>query len=138
MYFTYNHRWNLLLHTILGRQNKLSELFILQSPNLSLYSLESSPNDFSNPNILKMGHSRPLFLYFRLFKTQLTVNKCSIYINFCRWLDSNCRPLVLEVTALPTEAQPLPNIPISKYSYKFDWDKIYLICGSCFNVVILT
>ena len=25
-----------------------------------------------------MGHSRPLFLYFRLFNTQLTVNKCSI------------------------------------------------------------
>ena len=25
----------------------------------------------------KMGHSRPLFLYFRLFNTQLTVNKCS-------------------------------------------------------------
>ena len=30
---------------------------------------------------LNMGHSWPLFLYFRLFKTQLTVNKCSIYIN---------------------------------------------------------
>ena len=28
----------------------------------------------------KMGHSMPLFLYFRLFNTQLTVNKCSIYI----------------------------------------------------------
>ena len=28
---------------------------------------------------LKMGHSRPLFLYFCLFNTQLTVNKCSIY-----------------------------------------------------------
>ena len=26
----------------------------------------------------KMGHSRPLFLYFRLFNTQLTVHKCSI------------------------------------------------------------
>ena len=25
-----------------------------------------------------MGHPRPLFLYFRLFNTQLTVNKCSI------------------------------------------------------------
>ena len=50
-----------------------------------------------------MGHSRPLFLYFRLFNTQLTVNKCSIYINFCRWLDSNRGPLVSEATALPTE-----------------------------------
>ena len=26
----------------------------------------------------KMGHSRPLFLNFRLFNTQLIVNKCSI------------------------------------------------------------
>ena len=29
-------------------------------------------------------------------------------ISFCRWLDSNCRPLELEATALPTEPQPLP------------------------------
>ena len=33
-----------------------------------------------------MGHSRPLFLYFRL-STQLTVNKCLIKV--CQWLDSN-------------------------------------------------
>ena len=56
----------------------------------------------------KMGHSRPLFLYFRLFNTQLTVYKCSILINFCRWLNSNRGPLVSEATALPTERQPLP------------------------------
>ena len=29
-------------------------------------------------------------------------------INFCRWLDSNHGPLESEVTALPTEPQPLP------------------------------
>ena len=29
---------------------------------------------------LKMGHSRPLFFYFRLFYKQLTVNKCSIKV----------------------------------------------------------
>ena len=58
---------------------------------------------------LKMGHPRPLFLYFRLFKTQLVVNKCSIEINkFLWWRDSNRGPLVLEATALPTEPQPLP------------------------------
>ena len=51
----------------------------------------------------KMGHSRPLFLYFRLFNTQLTVNKCSIKIIFWRLLDSNYGPLVSEATALPTE-----------------------------------
>ena len=28
----------------------------------------------------KMGHFRPLFLYFRLFYKQLTVNKCSIKV----------------------------------------------------------
>ena len=51
-----------------------------------------------------MGHSRPLFFYFRLFNT--VNSKCSI--NFCRWLDSNCGPLELEATALPTASQPLP------------------------------
>ena len=29
--------------------------------------------------IFFLGHSRPLFLYFRLFNTQLTENKCSLY-----------------------------------------------------------
>ena len=52
---------------------------------------------------LKMGHSRPLFLYFRLFNTQLTVYKSLVLLNFCRWLDLNRGPLVSEVTALPTE-----------------------------------
>ena len=48
------------------------------------------------------------FFYFRLFNTQLTVYKCSMLINFCRWLDSNRASLVSEATALPTEPQPLP------------------------------
>ena len=30
--------------------------------------------------VIKMGHSRPLFLYFRLFYKQLTVHKCSIKV----------------------------------------------------------
>ena len=48
------------------------------------------------------------FFIFHLFNTQLTVyNNCSILINFCRWLDSNRRPLVSKATALPTEPQPL-------------------------------
>ena len=33
---------------------------------------------FTRTFFKKMGHSWPLFLYFRLFNTQLTVNKCSI------------------------------------------------------------
>ena len=40
---------------------------------------------------LKMGHSRPLFLYFRLFNT---VESKMFNIIFCRWLDSNLGPLV--------------------------------------------
>ena len=57
----------------------------------------------------KMVHFRPLFLYFRLFNT--VDSKSSIF--FCRWLDSNCGPLGLEATALPTVPQPLPNSKIS-------------------------
>ena len=49
-----------------------------------------------------MGHTRPLFLYFRLFNT--VVN-----IIFCWWQDSNYGPLELEATALPNGPQPLPN-----------------------------
>ena len=33
---------------------------------------------FTRTFFKKMGHSWPLFLYFRLFNTQLTVNKCLI------------------------------------------------------------
>ena len=72
---------------------------------------------------LKMGHSRPLFLYFRLFNTQLTAHKCSILINFCRWLASNRGPLESKATALPTEPQPLPILfyllrPLQKWVFQ--------------------
>ena len=76
----------------------------------------------------KMGHSRPLFLYFRLFNTQLTVNKCSIYrkIIFCRWLDSNRGHLVSEAAALPTQPH---HCPIKSYfsvesSFNLKWSKL--------------
>ena len=45
-----------------------------------------------------------IFCLFSSFQ-QLTVN-ISI-AKFCWWLDSNCGPLVLKATALPTKAQPL-------------------------------
>ena len=51
-----------------------------------------------------MGHSRPLFIiYFRLTIQMTVIEQCK----FCRWLDSNLRPLESEGTALPTEPQPL-------------------------------
>ena len=47
---------------------------------------------------LKMGHSRPLFLYFRLFNT---VGSKQMFIwNVCQWLDLNLRPLVSEANPL--------------------------------------
>ena len=49
---------------------------------------------------------------FSLFSSfQFTVDSKQMFninINFCRRLDSNRRPLVLEATALPTEPQPQP------------------------------
>ena len=53
---------------------------------------------------IKMGHSRPLFVF--LFSLQSTVN--SVQYKFCRWPDSNCGPLVLEVTALPNVPHHCP------------------------------
>ena len=46
----------------------------------------------------------PLFLSFQ-YSWQKMFNKF-----FCRWLESNHKPLELEATALPTEPQPLPLI----------------------------
>ena len=53
-----------------------------------------------------MGHSRPLFFFIFVFSIQLTVK--IVQYQFCRWLDSNRGPLMLQATALPTEPQPLP------------------------------
>ena len=96
--------------------------YSLKLPSLGLYSFErwyiyQAPLKWAKPAYFclfssfyfKNGPSRPLFLYFRLFNSQLIVNKCSIEINnFFWWRDSNRGPLVLEATALPTEQQPLP------------------------------
>ena len=56
--------------------------------------------------LIKVGISRPLFIYFRRYYKQLTVNNCSIKVA-SDW-DSNTGPLVLEATALPTVPQSLP------------------------------
>ena len=45
-----------------------------------------------------------LFLFIFVFSIHLIVNK---WIKFCRWPDSNCKPLVLEATAPPTEPQSM-------------------------------
>ena len=55
----------------------------------------------SHYTALRMGHSKPLFLYFRLFNSKPFIYK--LYW----WQDSNKGPLVSEETTLPTELQPL-------------------------------
>ena len=54
--------------------------------------------------MLKMAIPGLFFLYFRLSNT---VDIKMFITNYCPWLDSNCKPLELDVTALPTEPQPL-------------------------------
>ena len=54
------------------------------------------------PNVF-MGRFRPFILVFSI---QLTEN--NVQYKFCRWLDSNRGPLVLEETALSTGPKPLP------------------------------
>ena len=56
--------------------------------------------------LIKVGISRPIFIYFRRYYKQLTVNNCSIKVAG-DW-DSNTGPLVSEATALPTVPQSLP------------------------------
>ena len=56
---------------------------------------------------VKNGPFPAFFLYFRLFNT---VDSKQMLDKACWWLDSNCRSLVSEATALPTEPQPLPII----------------------------
>ena len=44
------------------------------------------------------------FIFFNIYQQKM------FHIKNCWWLDSNCRPLVSEVTALPTEPHPLPSL----------------------------
>ena len=62
-----------------------------------------------------------LFFFIFVFTIQLVVIECSIY-KFCQWLESNRKSLVLEVTALPTAPQPMPethNITTDILNYIF-------------------
>ena len=73
----------------------------------------------------KIGHSRPLFSLFSSFQySWQRFNK------FCRWLDLNRSPLVLEATALPTELQPLPELTICL----FDGLKQYFSISQGINI----
>ena len=59
---------------------------------------------------------------FSLFSSfQYTVDSKQIFNKFCRRLDSNLQPLVLEATALQTEAQPLPVIFFAIESQAIEW-----------------
>ena len=78
--------------------------------------------------VLKMGQYGPLF---SLFSIHLMINK------MWQWLDSNCRSLVSEATALPTEPQPLPrclnSLPKCASRIALFWEDVYIpYNGSCF------
>ena len=65
-----------------------------------------------------------LSLYFILFNS--VESKFMFHLKICHWLDANCRPLVLEATALPTEPQPQPHKHyfVSKHlPIELRWDK---------------
>ena len=80
--------WSLLLKAAAAVKAeadwRLSKWFLSQEPikNFSFCTagkLQWRIVEVRSNGCFFMGHSRPLFLYFRLFNTQLTVNKCSIY-----------------------------------------------------------
>ena len=68
-----------------------------------LHESDSDASKISTVIIVKKWPNPCFFFSIFVFSTQLTVN---VQYNFCQWLDSNHRPLELEVTTLPTE--PLP------------------------------
>ena len=76
------------------------------------YSWSSCPNykylnyrqKYCLTNYTNFFKSRPLFSFLFIFSMQLTVDKLN---KVCRWLDSNCGPMVLEPITLPTKPQPL-------------------------------
>ena len=82
--FDYCPSWTVANHNLGTSWAETSlHLHLLKSSTISHIHLElfDKPADtFAHLPLLflNMGHSRPLFLYFRLFNTQLTVNKCSI------------------------------------------------------------
>ena len=82
-----------------------------------LWIEEKWPKYCHLPYFFVVGHSRPLFLYFRLFNT--ANSKLNIPYRICWCLDSNRGPLVFEATTLPTEPQPLPKslLPYLKALY---------------------
>ena len=52
---------------------------LVNSKEAKMTSQKIEQSNSSSSHIFKkMGHSRRLILYFRLFNTPLTVNKCSI------------------------------------------------------------
>ena len=102
--------WKSLSDVECARRNRARWLGRLSPSHRSFVTLKKGASDRAGTCsqyffLKKVGHPRPLFLYFRLFNTHLTVNIC--FCNFCQWLDSNSGPLVSEATALPTEPQPL-------------------------------
>ena len=63
-----------------------------------------------------MSHSRPLFLYYRLF--WIVIDRYTLELFHCRCRDSNHGSLVSKVTALPTAPQPRPHLEAFLITHK--------------------
>ena len=63
---------------------------------------------FSKGSYLMQGFIFVPIIKWDFFVFSKLTKKNTFCIKFCQWLDSNCRSLVLEQTALPIELQPLP------------------------------
>ena len=77
----------------------------------------------SNSYVFFKGAIPGLLFFILVFLIYLTEN--NVQCIFCLWLDSNRGPLVSELTALPSEPQPLP-----KNSH------LFVACIKAVNVVV--
>ena len=99
-----SEKWNWKFATFWRKKEKKQGLPSTRErrANVRLHSLSNSLQSIS---FLINGPIPASFFFIFVFSVQLIVKS---WLKFCRWLDSNSGPLVLEATALPTEPQPLP------------------------------
>ena len=79
--------------------------------------------ELNNDRIVFAVLNAPIRASFRLFESFSTVTS-----KYCRWLDSNCGPLVFKETCLPPEPQPLPSIMMTLVLSKIFTLRMLKIC----------
>ena len=99
---------------------KISVYFMQRIKSYSIFTVRQTDRH-TDTHFASLYARARFFLYGNLYLSLHYVSEAhsltSLWrINFCQWLDLNCRPLISEATALPTESQPLPHL---KKSYSF-------------------